>query len=50
MYLTPSSKEVTSQINATIKVSPDWKKIHGKKQNNIVISFFILLKQQQIGI
>ena len=38
------SKEVTSQLNyATIKVSSDWKKIYGKKQNNF-ISFFILLK------
>ena len=36
---------VTSQLNyATIKVSSDSKKIHGKKQNNFVISLFIFIK------
>ena len=45
LYLMACSKEVTSQLNyTTIKVSSDWKKIHGKKQNNFVISFFILLQ------
>ena len=39
------SKEETSQLNwATIKLSSDWKKIHSKKQNNFVISLFILAK------
>ena len=32
-----------------IRLSSDWKKIHGKKQKNFVFSFFILLKWQQIG-
>jgi len=32
-----------------MKLSSDWKKINDEKQNNVVISSFILLKKQQIG-
>ena len=41
--LTPCVKEVTWQLTyATIKVSSDWKKIHGKKQNNFVIFLYFI--------
>ena len=38
------ARNIQQPNHASITLSSDWKKIHGEKQNNFVISLFILAK------